>query len=127
MAKQSDKDDRLTIERRGGFGGFGLPGSRIKSGGEMSMAKLSPADRKALEAMFESAAALGGGKGKPAGSSGGAKAPASGKAAAGGAIPNPDGFIYRLTRRIGGTPTTVEVTEDRVPEAVRNAVKDSLA
>ena len=100
-------DNRLTIERRGGFGGFGLPGSHIKSGGELLLDKLSAVDRKIIDALFAVVAAK--------------------AAAAKAAVPNPDGFIYRLTRTINGVAQTIEVAEDRVPEAVRNAVKDTLA
>ena len=93
--------DRLTIERLGGFGGFGMAGSRIRSEGEVSMAALSDADCAALDALFR-------------------RPPPS-------APRKPDGFVYRLTRRVGAAPQTIEVGEDQVPEAVRNCVKDRLA
>ena len=109
----SANEDRLTIERRGGLGGFGLPGSRVKSGGEILLSKLSAADRKIIDALFAAVAKI-------------ADAVKEIKAAAP-PVPNPDGFIYRLTRTINGKPRTIEVTEDRVPEAVRNAVKATLA
>jgi hypothetical protein len=95
-------DDRLTIQRLGGLGGFSLPGSHIRSGGELALSQLSPADVKALDALFQ----------------GSAKSAAAVK---------PDGFTYRLTRTVGGAAKTVEVPEDHVPMAVRNAVRDSLA
>jgi len=95
-------DDRLTIQRLGGLGGFSLPGSHIKSGGELALSTLSPADVKALDALF----------------SGSAKSAAAVK---------PDGFTYRLTRTVGGAPKTIDVPEGQVPMAVRNAVKDTLA
>ena len=95
-------DDRLTIQRLGGLGGFSLPGSHIKSGGELALSRLSPADAKALDALFDrnvrAAAAV-----------------------------KPDGFTYRLTRTLGGSAKTIDVPEDQVPMSVRNAVKDTLA
>jgi hypothetical protein len=94
-------DDRLTIQRLGGLGGFSLPGSHIKSGGELALSQLSPADLKALDALFQG----------------------SGKSSA---AVKPDGFTYRLTRTIGSAPKTIDVPEDQVPMAVRNAVKDTL-
>ena len=94
-------DDRLTIQRLGGLGGFSLPGSHIKSGGELALSQLSPADAKALDALFL----------------GNAKSAAAVK---------PDGFTYRLTRTVGGVSKTVDAPEEHVPMAVRNAVKDTL-
>jgi Emfourin len=96
----NDNDDLLKVERLGGFGGFSLPGSHIKSGGEVVLSQLSGADRNALDALFR------GGSHK--------------------AAVKPDGFSYRLTRTAGGTPSTIEVAEDQVPMAVRNCVKDTL-
>lgn len=93
--------DRLTIQRLGGLGGFSLPGSHIRSGGELALSQLSPADLKALDALFQ-------------------------RSAKSAAAVKPDGFTYRLTRTIGGAAKTVEVPEDQVPMAVRNAVKDTL-
>jgi len=94
-------EDRLTIQRLGGLGGFSLPGSHIKSGGELALSTLSPADLKALDALFQS----------------------GGKSAA---AVKPDGFTYRLTRTVGGAAKTIDAPEDQVPMAVRNAVKDTL-
>jgi len=93
-------DDRVKVERLGGLGGFSLPGSHIRSGGELALSKLSPADLRALDALFR----------------GQARAVA----------PMPDAFTYRITRMIGDTPTTIEVAEEQVPPAIRNCVKDTL-
>jgi len=88
----------VRVERVGGLAGFGGP--RLKSAGEVAMSALSAADRKAIEAMFSGSARAGAGK--------------------------PDGFVYRITRRSGGVVKAVEVSEERVPEAVRKCVKSSL-
>lgn len=92
--------DSLKIERVGGLAGFSLPGSHIKSGGELALSKLSPADLKALDALFHGGTTTG--------------------------APKPDGFVYRITRTIGNMLKTIEVPEDRVPMVIRNAVKDTL-
>ena len=92
--------DRVYIERVGGLAGFGLPGSHLKSKGDISMTELSPADRSALDALFDS-------KGKAA-------------------PPMPDGFRYRITRQTANGPQTIEVPENSVPTALKNCVKDEL-
>ncbi|HET7063234.1 MAG TPA: protealysin inhibitor emfourin [Rudaea sp.] len=88
----------MKVERVGGLAGFGGP--RLKSAGEVAISALSAADRKVIEAMFRGSA----------------------RAAAG----KPDGFVYRITRHSGGVTKTVEVSEERVPEAVRKCVKSTL-
>jgi hypothetical protein len=93
--------DKISIERIGGFAGFGLPGSRIRSRGEVDRAQLSGSDRKAVDALF---AAL----------------PADNQ-------PRPDEFRYRLTRHGDGGAQTIEVCERHVPESLRNCVQDELA
>jgi hypothetical protein len=93
-------EDRLKIERVGGLAGFSLPGSHIKSGGELALSKLSPVDLKALDALFHGGATAG--------------------------APKPDGFVYRITRTIGNALKTIEVPEDHVPMVIRNAVKNTL-
>ena len=97
----TDKDDCVKVERLGGLGGFGLPGSRIRSGGELPLARLSAADRNALDALFARGAR---------------------KAAV-----MPDGFRYRITLTRAGSAKTIEVAEGEVPIAVRDCVKDTLA
>ena len=98
LPKRADKDDRVMVERVGGLAGFGGP--RLKSAGEVAMSALSSEDRKAIEAMFRGSARAGAGKA--------------------------DGFVYRITLRSGGVTKTIEVTEERVPEAVRKCVKSTL-
>jgi hypothetical protein len=92
--------DRIEVERLGGFAGFGQPGSRLRSRGEMAVADLSAADRAAVDALF-------------------AKPPSR-------ATPMPDGFRYRLTRRVGSATQAVEVTEQQIPAALRDCVRDEL-
>ena len=92
--------DRVNIERVGGLAGFGLPGSRLKSKGELAISELSPADRSALDALFENKARA--------------------------ISPMPDSFRYRITRQTSQGPQTIEVSEDRVPMVLRNCVKDEL-
>ena len=94
------KGDRLTVERVGGFAGFGGPGSHLTSAGEIAMSELSLEDRRAIEVLF----------------AGGNRAGAA----------KPDAFVYRITRRVTGVVKTVEVSEERVPEAVRKCVKSTL-
>jgi hypothetical protein len=90
----------IKIERVGGLGGFGLPGSHLKSRGELSASDLSPADLHALDALFQ------------------------GNAQQGESMP--DGFHYRITRKIGSSEQTVEVPENSVPMTLKNSVKDTL-
>ena len=90
----------LEIERLGGFAGFGSPGSHLRSRGQVDTTHLAPADRKAVEALFD--APPGGGQ-------------------------TPDAFRYRLTRETAHGPQTIEVPERHVPVAVRAIVKDELA
>ena len=92
--------DRIQIERTGGFAGFGLPGSRLQSRGEIALSELSSADRAAIDALFDSR---------------------------GGAEPHmPDGFRYRITRQTATGPQTIEVPESKVPAALKDSVKDVL-
>ena len=92
--------DRLQIERVGGLGGFGLPGSHLKSRGEVDLSKISPADRAAVDALFEK---------------GGGTPP-----------PKPDAFRYRITKQTPQGPQTVEVPEEQVPMVLQRSVKDVL-
>jgi hypothetical protein len=92
--------DELKIERFGGLAGMGLPGSRIKSRGQLAMSSLSAAERKAVEALFDD-------KAKPQ-------------------APMPDGFRYRITRHTPKGPQTVEVAGHRVPLALQNSIVDEL-
>lgn len=79
------------------IGGFaGFGGAHLKSRGELSTTELSPADLAALDALFQENVHAG--------------------------AANPDGFVYRITRN----EQTIEVPEHKVPEAVKNSVKDTL-
>ena len=91
----------VEVERIGGFGGFGLPGSRIRSHGQLAWSQLSAADRKAVEHLLAS-------KGGPPTSKGA------------------DGFRYRITVQRGGQPVMLEAAEDEVPVSLRNCVSDEL-
>jgi hypothetical protein len=89
----------LNVERLGGFASFGSPGSHLRSRGVVETTDLTPADQRALEALFNS--------------------PPAGDQA-------PDAFKYRLTRQTDGRQETIEVPEQHVPIAVRAVVKDEL-
>jgi len=92
----------LIVERLGGLAGFGLPGSRLQSRGEQSIAALSPADQAAVEALFRNPV----------------PSPGSGQ--------ERDGFRYRITRSVKGHDEAVEVPESAVPAAIRACVSDKL-
>jgi len=91
---------RLKVERLGGFGGFGLPGSHLRSRGEIDSAQLSPAERAQLDALFDQPPP--------------------------GATPMPDGFVYRLARQTAGGEQTIDLVEAQVPIAIRACVTDEL-
>lgn len=90
----------LKIERMGGLAGFGLPGSRLKSRGQVALADLTAADRAAVDALFK-------GGHKPAATL-------------------PDAFRYRITLKSAQGDKTVEAAEHEVPAALREAVRDEL-
>ena len=95
----------LTIERIGGFAGYGGAGSRLKADGKLDYAKLAPADQRAVDVLFTATA----------------KERKSWE--------NPqlrDGFRYQITRVGGAKPETVEVPEDKVPAALAAVVKDRI-
>ena len=91
----------VDVERIGGFGAFGLPGSRIRSHGQLPWSQLSAADRQAVEQLLARKAG-----------------PPASKTA--------DGFRYRITVKRSGPPLTLEAAEDEVPVALRNCVSDEL-
>jgi len=92
--------NHLTIERLGGFAGFGGPSARIRSRGAVDLDQLSSDDRATVDALFA--------KRRNA-------SPASGSM--------PDAFRYRISR--GGE--TVEVPEGVLPSAITAAIVDELA
>jgi hypothetical protein len=98
--KKMENPDQLKVERVGGFGGFGLPGSHLKSKGEIALSTLPHDDVLAIDALFQGGAHLGAAK--------------------------TDGFIYRITRQTGTAATTIEVPEEQVPASIRSTVKDTL-
>jgi hypothetical protein len=91
----------LQFERRGGFGGFGGP--HLKSRGELALADLSPADRRAIDDLFRDPQ-----KAKPT---------HPGEA---------DAFCYRITRPTAAGPQTIYVPETAVPVVVRRSAKDVI-
>jgi hypothetical protein len=92
----------LTIERVGGVGGFGLPGSRIRSRGTRPFASLSAEAQAKVEELFRT----------------------TGQNAA--RPPVADGFHYRITRQTPHGEETVEVPEAVVPVELQSSVKDEL-
>jgi hypothetical protein len=77
-----------------------LPGSRLRSRGQVDSDKLSPTERAALDVLFD-------------------RPPT--------ASPSPDAFVYRLTRETAAGTQTVKVAEQHVPAAVQSCVRDELA
>ena len=94
--------DKLTIERKGGIGGFGLANSPVKSGGELDLSTLSAAQRAHIEDLFRNPAAHQGS----------------------GRVSHP--FRYCLSRAKGGKEQSVEVDESAVPEWLSRFVSDRL-
>jgi hypothetical protein len=90
----------LKIERLGGIGGFGLPGSRVRSEGRVELADLDHDTRRVVDSLFAAPAA-----------------PPKGHA---------DGFTYRITRGGEAGEEVVEVPEAAVPPALVQAVRDEL-
>jgi hypothetical protein len=93
---------QLSVERIGGLGGFGLPGSHLKSKGQISTSELSAEDIRKLEAYFE------------------------GKLPTNTALKVADGFRYRITKKVGNDLKTIELPEALTPSAISGCVKDTL-
>ena len=89
----------VQIERVGGMAGFGHPGSRLRSTGQVDPSTLSSDDQASLDSLF-------------------AQPPVR--------KPMPDAFRYRLTRSTPDGKQTVEVPESAVPASIADAVKDEL-
>jgi hypothetical protein len=87
--------ERIEVERLGGFAGFGGP--NLKSWGSVAVDRLSAAERRAIDVLFDASSSHG----------------------AAGA----DEFRYRVTF----ATRTIEVRESRVPAVLRDCVKDELA
>ncbi len=95
-----ENQDQLSVERIGGFGGFGLPNSHLKSKGDILLSALSPKDMKVVNSLFKGEVHL--------------------------SHSNADGFIYRITRKLGKNIQTIEVPEQDVPMFIQHLVKDIL-
>jgi hypothetical protein len=95
---------QLKVERKGGLAGFGLPNSRVRSVGSVDLRTLSASDRRAVKGLFA---------GRPA-----HLTPASAVQA--------DAFQYHLTMTTAEGETTVVAAEHEVPDAIRDAVHDTL-
>ena len=91
----------LKVEKLGGFAGYGNPGSRIRSQGEIAVESLSEADRRSVTRLFKSRQS----------------SPSS-------AIR--DGYRYRLSHSTAIGTEIVEVAEDVVPQSIRACAKDEL-
>jgi hypothetical protein len=93
--------DRLQVERIGGLAGFGGP--HLKGRGELALSDLSPADRHAIEALFNDPHKV---------------------------VPvhpgEADAFRYRVTRLTVAGSQTIEVPGNAVPAALRDSVRDVL-
>jgi hypothetical protein len=101
VSERAESVDRLKIERIGGFAGFGGP--HLKSRGEVALSDLSPADRQAVDELFndpQKAAP------RPAGEA--------------------DAFRYRITRETAAGARAIEVPGNAMPAPLRDCVKDVL-
>ena len=94
--------DELKIERLGGLGGFGLPGSHVRSEGTLATAQLPAAVRAEVDQLFADPDAHRG--------------------------PSParDAFRYRITRTTPQGSQTIEVPESVVPDELQASVTDEL-
>jgi hypothetical protein len=101
----------LTIERISGLAGFGLPGSRVKSCGQIASEQLSARDQQLVAAIFAQR---------------GRKTQRGRKAQRVGATAVRDGFSYRISRPSGTGLERVEVAEAALPAALISCVKDEL-
>ncbi len=90
----------LTIERLGGLARFGLPGSRVRSRGQIEVERLSIEERRVVDRLFAHHS--------------------------GNVPPAPDAFVYRLSRPAGDGTECVEVEEAQLPRAVIECLKDEL-
>jgi hypothetical protein len=92
--------DRIRIERIGGFAGFGLPGSHLRSKADLAASDLSPDEHRALEALFA------------------AKKSSTAQ--------TPDSFRYRITHERADGTRTIEAAEADVPASLKNRVRDVI-
>jgi hypothetical protein len=101
LQRKVETVDRLHIEKIGGLAGFGGP--NLKSRGVVSLSELSPADRQAVEDLFNNP------KAAPPAHAGEA-----------------DGFRYSIARETAAGTQRIEVPGDAVPAKLRSSVKDVL-
>ena len=93
--------DLLVVERIGGLAGFGGPGAHVRSRGQVVIARLSEADRQAVEELFRTR-----GDSRPSALR--------------------DSFSYRISRTTSAGSETIEVPESMVPASLVGCVKDEL-
>jgi hypothetical protein len=103
LQREVQSGDRLDVERLGGHDRAGLPGSHVESRGGLALSKLSPADREAIEDLFNNPEKI-------------KKAP-SGAA---------DFERYCITRLTAAGLQTIEVPFNAAPAVVRESVTDRL-
>jgi hypothetical protein len=92
---------KLKIERIGGLAGFGSQNSHLRSIGEIDMDKLSEKDKKTVEDLFASQGKV---KKKLA----------------------MDTFRYRISRMTSEGIESVEESEEKIPGAIKQTVKDEI-
>lgn len=102
MTRSRGPRSQLRIERLGGFGGFGLPGSGVRAQGSVRTSQLPAHVQATVDELFATAA-------QPRA-----------------ATVEPDAFRYRLTRTTPSGQQSVEVPESAVPEQLRAHVRDEL-
>ena len=92
---------KLTIEKIGGYGGFGVGNSHLRSRGEIHIDELSNEDKKAVEELF-----------RPHG-----KTKASLET---------DTFRYKISRVTSKGVESIEADEKKIPDAIKQCLKDEI-
>lgn len=92
---------KLKIERLGGLAGFGGTNSRLRSSGEINMDQLSAEEKKAVDDLFLS-------KDKVE------------------STRNRDAFRYRISRTTSDGIESIEIDEEKIPNTVKQCVKDEI-
>jgi hypothetical protein len=103
LAREVQGGDRLRIERLGGHDRAGFPDSHVESRGSLTLSKLSPADREAIEDLFNHPEKI---KQAPAGAA--------------------DFEVYCITRQTAVGLQTIEVPFNAAPAVVKENVTDTL-
>lgn len=103
LAREVQGGDRIHIERLGGQDRAGFPDSHVESRGSLTLSKLSPADREAIEDLFNHTEKI---KEAPSGAG--------------------DVDVYCLTRQTAVGPQTIEVPFNAAPAVVKENVKDTF-